>query len=415
MRSGKILFIVIDGISDRPINGKTPLDSAKTPNLDYFAKIGINGIMDTISPGVRPGSDTSHLALFGYDPFKCYSGRGPIEASGAGIELKPGDLAFRVNFGTVEGSSDSVFEKTVVDRRAGRISETDELVKAVNEISLRDFGMDFIFKRGSGHRGAIVFRGEKVSERVTGTDPKVIGENVKKSKPLDDSDESKITAQAINYFMEEAHRILDSHPINIQRQKKGLLKGNVLLLRGAGVVRKIDPFEERYGLKLAFITGTTLIKGIGKFIGADVLEVEGVTGNKNTNLKAKFERAIDALEKYDVVLVHIKAPDELGHDGDFEGKKKFIEKLDHEMEVFKDLDFSKTCLIVTADHSTPITVKDHTADPVPVTIVFDGVRVDDVEEFSELKAYKGGLCRIKGKDLLNIALDLTNNTKKFGA
>ncbi|MBO8182060.1 MAG: 2,3-bisphosphoglycerate-independent phosphoglycerate mutase [Archaeoglobus sp.] len=413
MNPKKILFVIIDGVSDRPIDGKTPLDSASTPNLDYFASIGINGIMDTIAPGIRPGSDTSHLALFGYDPFECYSGRGPIEAAGAGIRLEEGDLAFRVNFGTVEGEG-SVFDKTVVDRRAGRISDTDDLVEAVSKIDLSKFGVDFVFKRGSGHRGAIVFKG-KVSDKVSDTDPKEMGLKVKRAKPLDDSEEAKLTAEAINYFMEEAHKILEKHPKNAEREKNGLLKANVLLLRGGGKVRKVQPFEEKFGMKLAFITGTTLIKGIGKFIGADLIEVEGATGNKFTNLKAKFESAVKALETHDVVLVHIKATDELGHDGDFEGKREFIERVDSEIGILKNLDFSEVCLIVTADHSTPINVRDHTADPVPVAIVHEGVRVDEADRFSEFVAYKGGLCRISGKDLFNIALDLTNRAKKFGA
>jgi 2,3-bisphosphoglycerate-independent phosphoglycerate mutase len=409
----KILFVVIDGASDRPIDGKTPLDSAFTPNLDHFAKIGINGIMDTIAPGLRPGSDTSHLALFGYDPLKFYSGRGPIEAAGAGIELEDGDLAFRVNFGTVEGKG-SIFDKTVIDRRAGRISETDDLVRAVSEVDLSKFGIDFVFKRGSGHRGAIVFRG-RVSERVSDTDPKEMGLKVKKAKPLDNSEEARLTAEAINYFMEESHKILESHPKNVEREKKGLLKANVLLLRGGGKVRKVEAFQKRFGMKLAFITGTTLIRGIGKYIGADLIEVEGATGNKATNLKGKFTSAIEALETHDMILLHIKAADEFGHDGDFEGKKEFIERVDEEAGILRSLDFSKVCLVITADHSTPIRVRDHTADPVPVTIVHEGIRRDEVESFSDLEAYKGGLCRIRGIDLLNIVMDLTNWARKFGA
>ncbi|AGK60491.1 phosphoglycerate mutase [Archaeoglobus sulfaticallidus PM70-1] len=408
----KILFIVIDGISDRLIDNKTPLDSARTPNLDYFAKIGINGIMDTIAPGVRPGSDTAHLALLGYNPHECYSGRGPIEAAGSGIELKEGDVAFRANFGTVEGEG-SIFDKVVVDRRAGRIDETDELVKALNKIDLSEFGVKVMVRRGTGHRAAVVFRGEGLSDRVTDTDPKKIGSKVKMCKALDENAEK--TARIINKFMEEAHRILENHPVNLEREKNGLLKGNAILLRGGGMVKKVESFEERFGLKLAFIAGTTLIKGIGKIIGADVLEVEGVTGNKHTNLKNKFNAALEALNTHDFVLVHIKATDELGHDGDFEGKKSFIEKIDQEIAVLRELDFTEICLVITADHSTPINVKDHTADPVPVIVVHEGVRTDEVDRFSELVAYRGGLCRIRGIDLFNIVLDLTNNTSKFGA
>jgi 2,3-bisphosphoglycerate-independent phosphoglycerate mutase len=409
----KVLLVVIDGVSDR--GSKTPLSCANTPNLNKLAEMGINGIMDPIAPGIRPGSDTGHLALLGYDPFKYYTGRGPIEAAGAGIDVKPGDIAFRVNFGTVEGEG-KIFDKVVVDRRAGRISDTDELVKAVNEgIDLSDSGVEFIFRRGSGHRGALVFRGEGLSDKITDTDPKKIGEKVKICKPLIDDENAKRTAEIINYFMEKAHEILDKHPLNEERAKKGLLKANVLLLRGVGVVPHIPPFEERYGMKLAVIAGTTLIKGIGRILGGDVIEVEGATGNKQTNLKGKVDATLKALESHDFVLLHIKATDELGHDGDFEGKKEFIEKIDKHLEPLLSLDFSKVCLVVTADHSTPVMVKDHTGDPVPITIVHEGVRVDDVKEFSELTAYKGGLCRIRGLDLMNIVMDLIDKAKKFGA
>ena len=409
----KVLLIVIDGLGDRGV--RTPLSSAKKPNMDKLAEMGINGIMDPIAPGVRPGSDTGHLALLGYDPFKYYTGRGPIEAAGAGIEVKPGDIAFRVNFGTVEGEG-SVFDKVVVDRRAGRISDTDELVKAINEgIDLSEFGVEFIFKRGSGHRGALVFRGEGLSDKISDTDPHKVGEKVKRCVPLDDSEEAKRTAEIVNYFMEKAHKILDKHPFNEERAKKGLPKANVLLLRGVGKVPHIPSFESRYGMKLAVVAGTTLIKGIGKILGGDVIEVEGATGNRYTNVKGKVEAALKALETHDFLLLHFKATDELGHDGDFEGKREFVEKLDAHFKPFLDLDFSKVCLILTADHSTPVTAKEHTGDPVPIVIVHGGVRVDDVKEFSEFSAYKGGLCRIRGLDLMNIVMDLIDKAEKFGA
>ena len=408
----KVLMIIIDGASDR--GSVTPLDSAEKPNLDKLAKMGINGIMDTIKPGVRPGSDTAHLALLGYDPFKYYTGRGPIEAAGVGIELKEGDVAFRVNFGTVEGEG-SVFDKVVVDRRAGRISDTDELVKAVNEgVDLSKFGVDFIFERGSGHRGALVLRGD-LSDKVSDVDPKKVGKKVKRCVPLVDDEKAKRTAEVVNYFVQSSHELLDNHPLNLERAKRGLPKANVLLLRGAGKVPHLPKFEERFGMRLAVISGTALIKGVVRLLGGDVIEVEGATGGKDTDLDAKVQAALKALENYDFVLLHIKATDEYGHDGDFEGKKAFIEKVDKAIKPILSLDFSEVCLVVTADHSTPVNVRDHTADPVPVTIVYKDVRPDDVDTFSELKAYKGGLHRITGNDLFNILLDLINKAEKFGA
>ncbi len=413
---GKVLLVILDGLGDRPVDGKTPLSEAKTENMNKLAKMGINGIMDTISPGIRPGSDTGHLSLLGYDPYKYYSGRGPIEAAGTGVDVRPGDVAFRVNFATVEGEGDSVFEKVVVDRRAGRISNTDELEKAINEkVSLEEFGVEFIFKRGSGHRGALVLRGEGLSDRISDTDPHRVGEKVMKCRPLDDSEEAKRTAEIVNSFMEQAHRVLEEHPLNAEREKRGLPKANAVLLRGAGKCPHIPSFEEMHGIKLAVIAGTTLIKGIGRLLRGYVPDVEGATGSKDTNLDNKVKAALEALKECDFVLLHIKATDELGHDGNFEGKKEFIEKVDRAIEPLLNLDFKEVCLIITADHSTPVSVGEHTGDPVPVIIVHEGVRVDEVDEFSELKAWKGGLCRIRGIDLFRIALDLVDRMEKFGA
>lgn len=407
----KVLMLIVDGMADRSVSGKTPLDSAKTTNLDFLAEKGINGIMDTIAPGIRPGSDTAHLAILGYDPLKYYTGRGPIEACGAGIEVKPGDIAFRVNFGTVEGKG-CVFDKVVVDRRAGRIQDKQVLVEAVNR-EVRIDGVEFILGNASGHRAALVFRGENLSDRITDSDPKKVGEKVKRVKALDS--EAEFTAKIVNEFIERSHEVLDSHPFNEERAKHGMLKANVLLLRGVGKAVHVPSFEDRYGMKMAVIAGTTLIKGIGRLLKADVIENERFTGSRDTDLELKVKTAVESLETHDFVLLHIKAPDEFGHDGDFEGKKEFIEKIDSAIKPLTELDFSKVCLVVLADHTTPVSVKDHTADPVPLTIVCEGVRSDEVEKFSEFHAYRGGLCRIRGMDLMNIVLDLIGKAKKYGA
>lgn len=250
---------------------------------------------------------------------------------------------------------------------------------------------------------------------MSDTDPKAVGKSVKRCVPLEEDEKARKMAEIVNEFMQQVHEVLENHPLNEERAEKRLLKANALLLRGAGEMPHVPKFEEKTGLKLCVIAATALIKGVGKIVGADVITPEGATGNKNTNLDSKIEAAVKALESYDVVLLHVKATDELGHDGDFEGKRAFIEKLDVKIAPLLELDFSKHCLILTADHSTPIKVKDHTADPVPVVIVHEDVRRDEVRTFSEFEAYKGGLCRIRGMDLLNIAFDLLNIAKKFGA
>ncbi|MET1124692.1 MAG: 2,3-bisphosphoglycerate-independent phosphoglycerate mutase [Archaeoglobaceae archaeon] len=402
-----ILIVVVDGMPDRPINGRTPLSVAKKENLDSIADLGINGIMDPIAPGIRPGSDTSHLALLGYDPHKYYGGRGPIEAAGVGIEVKPGDVAFRANFATVEGEGD-IFDKVVVDRRAGRIQDTSQLIEAIRrEVELP---VEFFIERGTGHRAAVVFRGEGLSANVTDTDPKRIGEKVKMCKPL--SEDASRTAEIVNEFMRKVHEVLEKHPLNAERVARGLPKANAILLRGAGSTPHVESFNDRYGLKLSVVSATALIKGVGAIVGGRVVTPEGATGNRNTNVAAKVDAALKEMKRSDVVLLHFKAADELGHDGDFSGKVEFIERLDAELAKLLDLD---ACVIVTSDHSTPVSVREHTADPVPVAIKYEGVRRDEVRVFSEFEAYKGGLCRIRGVDLLRIALDLTNLTEKFGA
>uniref|UniRef100_A0A7J2TH18 2,3-bisphosphoglycerate-independent phosphoglycerate mutase n=1 Tax=Archaeoglobus fulgidus TaxID=2234 RepID=A0A7J2TH18_ARCFL len=399
-----LLMVILDGLPDRPLNGDTPLKVAKKPNLDRIAEMGINGIMDTIAPGIRPGSDTSHLALLGYDPYKYYTGRGAIEALGVGIDLKPGDLAFRANFATVEGNG-SIFDKVVLDRRAGRIEETEELIKALNEI---DLPVDFEVAKATGHRAVVVFRGN-FSAKVSDTDPKAVGKKVKRCEG------EKEIAEIVNEFMQKAHEVLEKHWINEDREKKGYPKANALLLRGAGLMKEVPSFEDRFGLKLRVVSATALIKGVGRLLGGEVLTPPNATGNRKTDLKAKIEAAMDSLKSRDVVLLHIKAFDELGHDRDFRGKVEFIEKFDLHASRLLELDFSENCLIVTSDHSTPVKVGEHTADPVVVSILHEDVRRDEVKVFNEFEAPKGGLCRIRGIDLLNIAMDLLNLTEKFGA
>ncbi|MEM0331621.1 MAG: 2,3-bisphosphoglycerate-independent phosphoglycerate mutase [Archaeoglobaceae archaeon] len=402
-----LLLVILDGMPDRSLNGKTPLSVAKKPNMDALADLGVNGIMDVVAPGVRPGSDTSHLALLGYDPYKYYTGRGPIEAAGVGIEVKPGDVAFRANFATVEGEG-SIFEKVVVDRRAGRIQDTKELIKAIREEV--ELPVDFYIERGSGHRAAVVFRGEGLQAEVSDVDPKVVGAKVKKANAL--NEEAQKTAEIVNEFVQKVHEVLDKHPINEERQKAGLPKANALLLRGAGIAPRIPSFKDKYNLKLCVIAAAAIVKGVGAIVGGKTVTPDGATGNKFTDVNAKVKCALRELKHSDVVLLHFKATDELGHDGDFDGKREFIEKVDSAFEDLLNLD---ACIILTSDHSTPVKTREHTADPVPIAMVHENVRRDEVTKFSEFEAFKGGLCRIRGLDVMNIALDLLDLAKKFGA
>lgn len=406
--------MIIDGMADRPIEDlgyKTPLEAANTPNMDKLAEIGINGIMDPISPGIRAGSDTSHISILGYDPYEVYTGRGPFEAAGIGLDVIAGDIAFRCNFSTQDADG------TIVDRRAGRIREgTEEIAKSINSIKLEGFeDVEIIFKESTGHRAVLVLRGIGLSDKVSDADPKHEGKPPKKVIPLDNSKEAAKTAEILNKFVETSYALLKDHPINVGRIKEGKNPANVILPRGVGAVPHIPPFNEKYGVKAACIAETGLIKGIGKITGMDLIEVEGATGGIDTNLENITRSIIDIANdsNYEFILINIDGADEAGHDGQTEEKVKFIEKVDAVIgEVMKldDLYF-----ILTADHSTPVSVMDHTGDPVPIVIKGPEVRVDGISEFNERAATYGGLCRIRGSDVMNILMDFMNKSDKFGA
>lgn len=408
----KGIIFVIDGMGDRPVKelgDKTPLENARTPAMDKMVEEGITGIMDTIRPGVRPGSDTAHLTLLGYNPYEVYTGRGPFEAAGVDLDVQPGDIAFRCNFATADE------DLTITDRRAGRISSgTDKIADTINQMKIDD-NVQIIFKESDAHRAVLVLRGKGLSDQITDADPKHEGNKPKTVKPLDDSEEAKYTADVVNQFVNKSYEMLKEHPVNLERIKEGKHPANIVLPRGVGAVPSVPSFEDKYNLKGACVAETGLIKGIGKIVGMDVINIPGATGGINTDIDSVHKHIIDTVkdDKYDFVLINVDGADEAGHDGDIFGKRDFIEKVDNIMKDLKEID--DIVLFVTADHSTPVSVMDHTGDPVPVFIKAPGLRVDDIKEYGERAAAKGGLCRIRGSDVMYIIRDLMNVTKKFGA
>jgi 2,3-bisphosphoglycerate-independent phosphoglycerate mutase len=409
MEQLKILLFIFDGLGDRPVTElghKTPLEAAPKPALDWFASNGVNGLLDPIAPGVRPGSDTSHLALLGYDPFEVYTGRGPFEAAGVGIEVRKGDIAFRGNFVTVDDAN------RIVDRRAGRIREgTAELAAALDGMKLGRVVAHF--RAGTEHRAALVLRGKGLSPNVGDTDPHEVGAEILEAKPAEGK--AKATAKAVNAFTREARERLEDHPVNRARVAKGDPPANGVVLRGAGIVPHLPSIAERYGLKAAGIAGVALIKGICRAVGIEVLDVRGATGGLDTDMIGKADAALRALGSHDFVLVNVKAADLCGHDGNASEKIRAIERIDGMMAHLKSQLPGDAVIALTADHSTPVALKDHSGDPVPVTIFGDGVHVDDVSRFDERSAAKGGLGRIRGLDLMPILLSHANRAEKFGS
>lgn len=408
MKEKKMLMVVCDGLSDRPVkefDRKTPLQAARKPAMDAVSRHGVNGVMDVIAPGVVPGSDTAHLALFGYDPYKAYSGRGPIEAAGAGLEVRKGDVAFRCNFATVDQSM------VVTDRRAGRIkSGTDELAKALSGVMVED--VQVFFKEGSEHRGALLLRGPGLDPRVSDADPH------RESKVLESralAPEAEKTARVLNEFVRMSHDVLSRSPVNAERRGQGLSVANIVLPRGAGALGELEPMPRMYGARCAAVAGVTLVKGLCRLVGMDVVEVPGATGGLDTDYKAKGDAAVRALATHDFVFMNIKACDIAGHDGDFRLKVQVIENIDSMLaSMLKDL-HEDVVVVLTADHSTPVNVRDHSADPVPVAISGGGARIDHVKEFDEMSTASGALGRIRGKDLMPIVMGVADRAKKYGA
>jgi 2,3-bisphosphoglycerate-independent phosphoglycerate mutase len=407
----KGIIMIIDGMADRPIKElgyKTPLEAAETPHMDKMAEKGICGIMDPIKPGIRAGSDTSHISILGYDPYKVYTGRGPFEAAGVGVDVLPGDIAFRCNFSTADENM------IITDRRAGRIREgTIDIAQKINGMELEE-NVEVIFKESTGHRAVLVLRGAGLSDQVTDADPKYDGKRPKKVLALDDSKEAMKTADILNKVVAKSYDLLKDHPINQKRIEFGENPANIIIPRGAGAVPKVEPFGVKYGLNPVCIAETGLIKGIAKIAGMKLIDIEGATGGIDTNLENIKNGIIEAASKdYDFILINVDGADEAGHDGEIEEKVKFIEKVDSvigELMKIEDVYF-----ILTADHSTPVAIMDHTGDPVPIVITGPEVRVDDVKKFNERSTAKGGLCRIRGNNIMDILMDLMNKSTKFGA
>lgn len=413
----KIILLVNDGMSDQPckdLGGKTPLEEAKSPNLDALARLGMCGIMDPIKPGVPPGSDTAHLAIFGYDPFHYYSGRGPFEVLGCGgsLKLQPGDIAFRANFATV--NEDFI----VLDRRAGRnIPEAKELVKLVDGyIPPSAPDVNVYLEHTVEHRLALLLRGPGLSPRISDVDLGQSKVKLNECKALEDTKTAVQTAQMVNEFVRNSYDVLSKSPLNKKRRIAGFPPANVILLRGAGMLSKMQSFGERYNLKASFIAGGALYKGIARALGMQEIPVPEATGKFNTNTLAKGRAVVANLKENDFIFCHVKATDSMAHDHDPQKKIEMIEKIDKMVGyILKHVSLDEVVIALTADHTTACSTGKHTADPPPIAITSSEVINDDVVRFTEKECAKGRLGRILGVDVMPILLDIVGKTKKFGA
>jgi len=411
----RAVLLIVDGMADRPLidhDYKTPLEYANTPNMDRLAKGGLVGQLDPISPGVRAGSDVANLALLGYDPAKYYTGRGALEAMGAGIELRPGDVAFRCNFATVDD------DFRVEDRRAGRIRKgTSKLAKVVDAIKIDGVpGVRTIFKATVDHRAVLVLRGEKLSRMVSDVDPKEEGAKIAISKALDGSEEAKRTSLAVNEFVKRSHEVLREHPLNQERANDGERAANIVLTRGAGTIPNLPSFKSMFDLRATCISGTPMVQGIAMAAGMEVMDIKGATGGIKTDYEAKAKAVIEGSKDKNFVLVHVKAPDIAGHDGDFKGKVRTLEEVDTLVgHIIDEVDIGLNYVALTADHATPVGYGAHTGDPVPVIIGGPDVPASRVLKLSEASAARGNLGRIRGLDLMPIITDLVGRSRLYGS
>ncbi|OGD73702.1 MAG: hypothetical protein A2Y64_01960 [Candidatus Coatesbacteria bacterium RBG_13_66_14] len=421
MDKRKIFLVIADGIGDRPVaslGGRTPLAAAATPTLDRLAAGGITGLLDPIAPGVCAGSDTAHLALLGYDPYRYYTGRGPLEAAGVGLAPRAGDVAFRCNFATVQERDGAL---VVTDRRAGRITErTAELAAALDGMKLSG-GVTALFKESVAHRAALVLRGDRLSGAVSDVDPHSEGETLHPCRPtVAEGDPeyaaARRTCAALEEFVRRGREILDAHPVNDERRRAGLPPANCPLPRGGGLVPHIPPFGELHGLRAAALVEVGLLKGLlGNYLGFDLIECPGATGGADTDIGAMARAVTRAWDACDLIFVNIKAPDLAGHD-DAPGEKIAACLLvDRFLALTETLWHAGTILAVLGDHSTPCEVGDHSGDPVPLLVHGPGVRPDAVEAYDEFACAAGGLGHPRGTDLMPILLNFANRYTKFGA
>jgi 2,3-bisphosphoglycerate-independent phosphoglycerate mutase len=397
----KLLYIVIDGMGDLPnkdISNRTPLEAAKTPNMDILARRGKTGLMYSVRKGVAPESDVAVISLLGYDPFEYSTGRGIIEAVGAGINLKNGDLALRCNFATLGK------DKEILDRRVARSLSTEEAIelrKAANkEIKLTSHPAEFVFENTLGHRAVLVIKhkNRSLSGKITNTDPAysivnglgvavtTVDMHLKTCQPMEDGEEAQISADLVNEFTEKTHELWENHPVNQKRAAEGKLKANVVLSRDAG--SKLPNFfsiNERYGVDFAALADMHAESGIAKLAGMQSSLLPPPTGDLKKDCEIRVKRLLDILPDHDCFYIHLKGPDEPGHDGNCHRKTDVISAIDKYFfgELLSQIDLKNVLFCITADHATPCILKVHSDTPVPLLLSGGPIKDEPILKFSE--------------------------------
>ena len=402
----KYFVLIPDGMADRPIpqlGGKTPMEAAHKPNMDRLAKISVAGTAMNVPAHMVPESDTANLAILSYDPAIYSRGRSPLEAVSMGLELESDDTAIRCNVVTVSDDDHPYEEKTMVDHSADEITtaEADQLVRALNE-ALPMEGR--ILHTGISYRHCLVWK--NADSKYNFERPHdIIGRKIKDYLPKEDNG-----GAAFLEFMKRGYEVLNHHPVNEDRRRRGLRPANSPWLWSPGTKPALPSFKEKWGINGAVISAVDLIKGIGLCADMEVINVDGATGNYSTNYTGKATAAIDAFHRgNDLVYVHVEAPDECGHRGEWDVKVKAIEKIDELIlaPVFKYLEESGEDfkVLVLPDHPTPVEIRTHSHEPVPFFMYDSRKESAGVDLFSEDNCAKMNHHIADGSTLFGIMIE----------
>jgi len=391
-------------MSDEPLaeyGGKTPLQMANKPHIDWLAKNGQSGLLKTVPESMHPGSEIANMAVLGYDVEKVFEGRGVLEAASMGVELKPGDLGLRCNIICVE-------DEKIKNHSAGHISndEAAELIHFLDE----KLGNDKIkFYPGVSYRHLLVIK-DGVKDFQCTPPHDVPGTPFREVLPKTKTEEAKSTSDLVTELILKSQELLKDHPVNLKRKEAGKDPGNSIWPWSPGYKPAMPTLKEMYGVEnSAVISAVDLIQGIGVYAGMKVIHVEGATGLYDTNYEGKAKATVDAIKENDLVYLHIEASDEAGHEGDVELKTKTIEYLDQRVvkyiiEETQKMD-EEVAIAILPDHPTPCRLKTHTRDAVPFTIYKPGMTPDEVQVYDEFDTKKGAFGTLQGNEFITRFLE----------
>ena len=391
----KYAIIIPDGAADDPLDefdGQTALEASKIPNIDKISTLGRQGLVKTIPDGMEAGSDVAQMSLLGYDPQRFYTGRAPIEAAARNIKLSLGDWIFRCNLVTIADGK-------MIDHSAGHIS-TAEGSKLITELNEQTSNEQIRFHTGVSYRHLLVFKQTDFDVK-TYPPHDHIGEAIDRILPRGKGSELLIE------LMARSQQLFGNHDINKVRKDLGENQVSSIWLWGHGRQAQLERFQKRFGLKGAAITAVDLVKGLAKLIGFDLIIVPGATGFIDTDYRGKGAAAIEALKNYDIVFVHIEAPDEVSHSGNAELKKKAIEQIDEHIvgPIFEAMhNYPSWRILVMPDHPTKIRSCAHSTDPVPFAMAGDNISGILNTTFSEANAAKSGFRINNGYELMEYFL-----------